>query len=111
MEESSFNANSGKLIVRINLVLGRAWSKIISLATPDSVWEVRTSTAVATVRGTAFGMEYADGKSTVIGSENKVAVNAVDPETKKALKQEEVLIEAGKFVEIKKNWRVRLLRI
>ena len=103
MEESSFNANSGKLIVRINLVLGRAWSKIISLATPDSVWEVRTSTAVATVRGTAFGMEYADGKSTVIGSENKVAVNAVDPETKKALKQEEVLIEAGKFVEIKKE--------
>ena len=56
--------------MRINLV-GQAWSKIISLATPDSVWEVRTSTAVATVRGTAFGMGT-DGNP-VIGSENKVA--------------------------------------
>ena len=103
LEESSFNANSGKLVVRINLVLGRAWSKIISLATPDSVWEVRTSTAVATVRGTAFGMEYIEGKSTVIGSENEVAVSAVDPETKKVMKQQEVLVGAGKFVEIKKE--------
>ena len=103
LEESSFNADSGKMVVKINLLLGRVWSKIISLATPDSVWEVKTFTAVATVRGTAFGMEYADGKSTVVGSENKVAVSAVDPKTGKTLKQEEILVEAGKSVEIKKE--------
>jgi len=102
-DESSFNKNSGKLIVRINLVMGRVWSKIISLATPDSVWEVKTSTAVATVRGTAFGMEYADNKSTIIGSENKVEVSAIDPETKKAVKQAAVIVEAGKSVEIGKE--------
>ena len=102
-DESSFNKNSGKLVVRINLIMGRVWSKIISLATTDSVWEVKTSTAVATVRGTAFGMEYADNKSTVIGSENKVEVSAIDPETKKALKQAAVIIEAGKAVEIGKE--------
>lgn len=103
IEESSYDNGSGKLVVKINLVLGRIWSKIISLATPDSVWEVKTSTAVATVRGTAFGMEYGGGKSTVIGSENQVAVSAIDPKTKKVLKEAEVLVEAGKSVEIKKE--------
>lgn len=102
-DESSFNKNSGKLVVRINLIMGRVWSKIISLATPDSVWEVKTSTAVATVRGTAFGMEYIDNKSTVVGSENKVEVSAIDPGTKKAMKQAAVIVEAGKAVEIGKE--------
>ena len=100
LENSYFDSSSGKLNVKVNLLLGRVWSKILSLATPDSSWEVETSNAVATVRGTAFGMEYASGKSSVIGSENKIEVAVLDPSTKKAIKDAIVVIEPDKQVDI-----------
>src|SRR3989344_2013821 len=103
LENSSFDGSSGKLNVKIGLILGRVWSKILSLATPDSSWEVETSNAVATVRGTAFGMEYINGNSSVIGSENKVEVAILDPETKKAVKDTIVTIEPNKQIDIKKE--------
>lgn len=103
LENSYFDSSSGKLNVKIGLLLGKVWSKIFSLATPDSSWEVETSNAVATVRGTAFGMEYASGNSNVIGSENKVEVAVLDPETKKAIKDAIVTIEPDKQIEIKKE--------
>ncbi len=103
LENSSFDIANGKLNVKINLLLGKVWSKILSLATPDSSWEVETSNAVATVRGTAFGMEYISGKSSVIGSENKVEVAVLDPETKKAIKNSIVTIEPDKQVIIVKE--------
>ncbi|MDO8443868.1 MAG: FecR domain-containing protein [Candidatus Azambacteria bacterium] len=103
LENSYFDISSGKLNVKISLLLGKVWSKILSLATLDSSWEVETSNAVATVRGTAFGMEYVSGQSSVIGSENKVEVAVLDPETKRAIKDAMVTIEPDKQVSIAKE--------
>ena len=103
MEEGSFNPESDALRVKINLLIGRVWSRIISLATPDSIWEVKTATAVATVRGTAFGMEYDGNAVSVVGSENTVAVTAIDPETKELIKEASVIVEPNKIVEFKKE--------
>ncbi|TSC88798.1 MAG: periplasmic protein [Parcubacteria group bacterium Gr01-1014_3] len=100
LEDGRYDIENQSLVVRINLLLGRVWSKVVGLSTPESAWEVKTSNAVATVRGTAFGMEFTDGISSVIGSENQVAVTPIDPDTKKAIKEAEVLITAEKFVEI-----------
>ncbi len=96
--------DSGSLAVRINLLWGNVWSKIIALATPESYWEVTTSTAVATVRGTAFGVEYREeGKTGIVGYENKVEVRMVDPETKEIMKEVSMIVEPEKFLEVRKE--------
>jgi hypothetical protein len=100
INSSEYQKDTQKLFVRIQLIAGKIWSKVMGLATPDSQWEVRTSNAIVTVRGTAFGVTHSNGKSTVIGSENSVKVDLVDPKTNKVIKDNAALVEPKKFVEI-----------
>jgi len=101
LEENTLDSRSGKSVIKINLLAGRLWSKIFELATPDSLWEVKTSNTVATVRGTAFGVEYVNGKTTVIGSENKIDVFIIDPLSGKIVDEVKAVVSAGEFIEIK----------
>ena len=101
LEKENFNPQTGKLTIKIALSTGRVWSKIFELATPDSLWEVKTTNTVATVRGTAFGVEQTQGKTLIVGSENKVVVSIIDPQSGKIIEGTEVVILPGKFVEIK----------
>lgn len=100
--EAEYDLQNQKLTVKLFVNLGRVWSKIIKLSTPDSIWEVNTSNAVATVRGTAFGVEFAQGKTTIIGSEHNVAVRLRDPVTKN-LSKEEVIISPNKILEVNES--------
>lgn len=100
VRDSEFNGPSEKSITRITLSAGRIWSKVLALVTPDSVWEVRTSNAVVTVRGTAFGIFFRDGKTSVVGSESSVKVAAVDPATGRVFEAAAVLVQPNTFVEI-----------
>ncbi|MDP3988694.1 MAG: FecR domain-containing protein [bacterium] len=81
IEEATYDPKTETLVVRFSAHTGKVWSKIIELVTPESRWEVTTSQTVATVRGTAFGIEVDDGGTNVIGSENTVAVIPIDPKT------------------------------
>lgn len=99
LNEGTYDKANGKISVRVNLALGKVWSKVIELATPDSVWEVRTSNAVATVRGTAFGMGTDGDRSKMFGSEHRVAVKALDPKTGKEVGKEPVILDEGKLLE------------
>jgi hypothetical protein len=104
LESGKYDGKSESLTVRINLLWGNVWSKIIALTTPESSWEVTTSTAVATVRGTAFGVEYREeGKASIVGYENKVEVKVVDPETKKVMEEVSMVVEPEKFLEVRKD--------
>ncbi len=104
IEKGTYDPKSDTLSVTLNLVWGRVWSKIVGLATPESHWEVKTSTAVATVRGTAFGVEYIEeGKSNIVGYENKVEVTMIDPDTKKILEGIKMIVEPEKFLEVKRE--------
>ena len=100
IKEASFNTESQQLLVRVTLAVGRVWSKIIELTTPDSVWEVETSTAVATVRGTAFSMDTDGKKSRVIGSQNSVTVNPIDQKTRQRIAEKIIEVKEETFVEI-----------
>ena len=100
LSDINFSTDDKTLVVKIGLTVGRVWSKVISLSTPESEWEVKTSNTVATVRGTAFGMGFKSGTSWVNTSENKVAVAPLDPETKEKIKEAEVIIEEKKFIEL-----------
>lgn len=81
IEEASYDPKTETLVVRFSAHTGKVWSKIIELVTPESRWEVTTSQTVATVRGTAFGIEVDDSGTNVIGSENTVAVIPINPKT------------------------------
>jgi hypothetical protein len=99
LNEAVYDKDSGNISVKVSLALGKVWSKVIELTTPESVWEVRTSNAVATVRGTAFGMGTDGNKSRMLGSEHRVAVKPIDPKTGKEVGREAVILDEGKLLE------------
>ncbi|MEK7192837.1 MAG: FecR family protein, partial [Patescibacteria group bacterium] len=100
VDEASYDSKSGTLRVSLVLTLGRVWSKIIDLATPESRWKVETSYAIATVRGTAFGMGTDAKSSWVVGSSHVVGVAPKDPKTKKVLSEKEIALDENKAVYI-----------
>lgn len=94
-------ASSTSWSVRLMLLGGRVWSKIGSVANADTSWEVRTSNAVAVVRGTAFSMEFKNGVSKVLGAEHTVKVAPLDPKTGEEIASSSVDLAETKFVEIR----------
>lgn len=98
IQKNEFEKTNGKLLVKIGLTLGRAWSQIKSLATTDSEWQIETPNAVATVRGTSFGVEFAKGKSTIVVFENKVEVAAKDPISREIIESSKTTVSEKEFV-------------
>src|SRR3989344_3768532 len=94
--ESSYDPASQTLVVRMALGIGHLWSKVIGLATPESSWEVQTTSAVVTVRGTAFGVSRTKNSTDIIGSEHNVAVKARDNKTGKD--SAEIIVDEKSFV-------------
>ncbi len=101
IDESYFEPKSETLSVKVTLMGGKVWSKVIALVGSASVWQVKTSSAVATVRGTSFGTEYIAGKSMFLGSENEVKVAVVDPKTGKIKKETEASLISKTIIEVK----------
>jgi len=71
------SAASGAISIRISQTIGRTWASVQKLTRADSKFEIRTPTAVAAVRGTAFitGV-LADGTTTVQTTDGNVQVTA-----------------------------------
>ena len=66
MNALSFNKQTKDKKVKADLSIGKLWAKVIKLSTPDSTVEVRTSNAVAGVRGTVYRVNVEDDRSTVV---------------------------------------------
>ncbi len=62
----SFNRQTNDKKVKAELSIGKLWAKVKQLMTPDSTVEVRTSNAVAGVRGTVYRVNVEDDKSTIV---------------------------------------------
>jgi FecR protein len=62
----SFNRQTNDKKVKAELSIGKLWAKVKQLMTPDSTVEVRTSNAVAGVRGTVYRVNVEDDKSTLV---------------------------------------------
>lgn len=75
---------SGSTIVQLAQSLGRSWHVVTHLTTADSRYEVRTPSATASVRGTAFEVAVASGvdgpTTTVTTTEGLVATTAASSE-------------------------------
>lgn len=92
--------------VEIELVLGRVWSRIISLLDLDSKFEVETSTVVATVRGTSFNMSVDErGETELDVIENLVDVTlfSVASGTEEVIldNPRKLKLEAGNYINLK----------
>jgi len=101
IDKAAYKTDTRDLSVSVFLSLGRAWSHIVSLATPASSWEVETSNVVATVRGTAFDVQAsATGTTTVIGSENNVLLTVRNLETGERYPDYYTILEPDNYVVI-----------
>ncbi len=105
--EGQYDSQSGSLRVRVALSVGKVWSKITALATPESHWEVNTGSAVATVRGSAFGTEVTgDGETLIVGSEHDIAVAPIDLNTGEVLNDQEIVVNDKEAVRIKSDRKI-----
>lgn len=100
VEEASYDESTDTLVAKMYISAGGIWSKIIELATPESSWEVETATAVATVRGTAFGIHVDGDASTVYGSQHDVSWIPVDKETRERLDEIGLLVTTDEVVTV-----------
>lgn len=99
LESNIHDEASGTTNVSLFLTIGRVWSRVASLATPASAWEVKTSNVVAAVRGTSFNVGVTrDNKHRVLVDTDSVLIKKANPETGAILAE----VEAGEheFTEI-----------
>src|SRR5512133_833294 len=85
VSEAVAGKHSGQgMKAKITLNAGRVWSRVLRLLDIESAYSVRSSDVVATVRGTAFGIEKnANGGVKVSVGESVVTVaSAADPNGK-----------------------------
>jgi hypothetical protein len=66
LNQLSFNKQTENKNVKVDLSIGKLWANVKKLITPDSSVEVRTSNAVAGVRGTVYRVNVEDDKSAVV---------------------------------------------
>ena len=101
VDKAVYQTDTQDISVSVFLSIGRAWSHIVSLATPASSWEVETSNVVATVRGTAFDVHVdASGTTTVTGSENNVLLTVRNLETGERYPDYYTILEPDNYVVI-----------
>jgi len=91
--------------IGVELMAGRAWSRILNLLDLDSTYEVKTSSVVATVRGTAFTLGVDDrGETELDVTENQVDLTmyGVASATGEIIKDKprRIKLEAGRFVKL-----------
>lgn len=66
LNELTYNKRTDGKNVKVDLSTGKLWAKVKKLATPDSTVEVRTSNAVAGVRGTVYRVNVDEDKSAMV---------------------------------------------
>ncbi|MBI4138713.1 FecR domain-containing protein [Candidatus Uhrbacteria bacterium] len=65
-------------VIRLRLMGGRIWSRVLRLFDLDSAFSVRTDTVIATVRGTAFDMSREPTGTAVLVSDSAVRMAPSD---------------------------------
>jgi len=66
MDEVLYDSKTENKDVKVNLAVGKLWANVKKLVTPDSTVEVRTSNAVAGVRGTVYRVNVEEDKSALV---------------------------------------------
>ena len=89
-------AGQAKNQTKIQLTSGSLWARVKKVFGKDESYQVETPNAVATVRGTSFGVSYKDQQTTIVVTERLVSVVQLDPITKKPFGDEVIIAENQK---------------
>lgn len=96
---SEYSREDDSWIIRINQIFGRTWNRVQKLI-GTSVYEVNTPTAVATVRGTSFGVDANASGSAITVDEGEVIAKIIDEKTPDRKVIREVRIQKQEVVEV-----------
>ena len=66
MSELAYNKETDRKNLKVDLALGKLWARVKKLKTADSSVEVKTSNAVAGVRGTVYRVNVDEDKSALV---------------------------------------------
>ncbi len=99
IKNSAFDKEKKTAISRIVIGLGEVISQVKELATPESIWEVRTANAVAVVRGTEYSVKFDRDISLIRVFDGLVLVSVIDTEGI-VIEGTSVVVGAGQFTEI-----------
>lgn len=89
--------------VNVSVNKGKIWFRILKIFDKNSVWEVETPNVVATVRGTAFGIEVLDNdEMEVFVAESEVVIE--NKNDKMPLRK--AIAVAGQKMSVNKNFKV-----
>jgi hypothetical protein len=98
----------GTVFAQIELVAGGIWTRFERLLGSDERFSVTGNNVVATVRGTAFGMELVDGEADVQVAENIVDVRPFQSRTDLAKTTTTVQVSHGEGLRIAAENLVKL---
>lgn len=76
------------------LVLGNIWAQVTQLLGQGEYYKIETANAVATVRGTSFGVSYGNNLTIVMVAVGKVSLQSVNPANRQPIGKE-IVISAG----------------
>lgn len=78
IQESHFDPETSTFVGSVFVETGRMWNRFFEFVSPESSYEVETSSTVATIRGTAFSVDaYEDGLADIFVFESEVDVMTV----------------------------------
>jgi len=89
--------------IKLRLETGRVWSRVLKLFGPESAFEVKTNSVVATVRGTAYG-------TSITGSSTAITVNEGVVEAAPSKGGNGTFVRQGKLGEFGGDGSLRSLR-
>ena len=96
---------------KIALVGGAVWARLSKVFDGGEYYEIKTGNAVATVRGTSFGVWYRNNFTTVIVTEGSILLSSIDSKTGEVVKGTETVVEAGKKASVDETGRIFLSSI
>lgn len=96
---ADFSNSDSSIFIKLKLEAGNLWSRVQRLADKETDYEVETSNTVAVVKGTSFNMSFSEGKTKLEVFSNKVALKAIDPQTRQLIVGAEAEVAAGSFAE------------
>ncbi len=102
------NSDSEKNKTSIELTSGGIWARAKKLVEKGEYFEIKTGNAVAVVRGTSFGLTYANNLTTLIVSQGEVSLFNKNKDTGEMIVESEIVVKAGYKAKIFKDEKPKI---
>ncbi len=95
----------------LRLISGEVWSRVEKALERGEFYEIQTQNAVASVRGTSFGVEFKEDKTLVVVEKGEVKLIGIDEKTGSQILDSEKIISAGYMGTLSGNGEILVQKI